>query len=146
MSVPAHGRPRPSPGRGPTPVPLFPWQPLLAQGGDAGRQPWRPVYGENPSPAEPSMAATPRSRQLSEQVPPRQLQELMALDDRAAKLAAVPAGESPAAHHGGIPEKRHLRHAECSIGRVPAVAPDIPVIPASRPARRDGETGASEGA
>jgi hypothetical protein len=31
--------------------------------------------------AEPSIAATPRSRQLSEQVPPRQLQELVALDD-----------------------------------------------------------------
>jgi hypothetical protein len=31
--------------------------------------------------AEPSMAATPRLRRLSEQVLPRRLQELVALDD-----------------------------------------------------------------
>jgi hypothetical protein len=38
-----------------------------------------PVAGRGA--AEPSMAATPRSRRLSEQVPPRRLQELVALDD-----------------------------------------------------------------
>jgi hypothetical protein len=45
---------------------------------------WRPVSGEHPrrgGRARPSIAATPRSRQLSEQVPPRRLQELVALDD-----------------------------------------------------------------
>jgi hypothetical protein len=38
-----------------------------------------PVAGRGA--AEPSMAATPRSRRLSEQVPPRRLQELVALYD-----------------------------------------------------------------